>query len=113
MGLPLLFVVEYVVPDALASNEYVVPSELTYTWYPTRYVSVDAVHDSTTVRVLPAQDTVRVIDPGVVGRVVSRMIDCDERDHGVPEDPLRARPEIVFVPSPPVSVHARVVAVDE
>ena len=72
-----------------------------------------AVQPSVTVRVLPEQDTVRLIDAGVVGAVVSRMIDCGESDHGVPDAPLRARPEMVLVPLPDVRVQASVVAAAE
>ena len=51
----------------------------------------------------------RLIDAGVVGAVVSRMIDCGVSDHGVPASPTRARPLIVFVPCPLVSVQPSVV----
>ena len=61
------------------------------------------------MRVLPGHDTVRLIDAGAVGAVVSRMIDCAVSDHGVPAAPLRARAAIVFVPSPVARVHASVV----
>lgn len=72
-------------------------------------MSVDALHDRTTVRVLPAHESVRLSVAGVVGAVVSRMIDWDVRFHGVPLAPVRSRPEIVLVPFPDERVHASVV----
>ena len=66
-----------------------------------------AVHVRTTVRLEPAHETVREIDPGVVGAVVSRMIDLGVSDHGDDES-YRARPETVLRPSPAVKVQAAV-----
>ena len=69
-------------------------------------MSVEAVQVKVTLRVEPEHDTVRLKLPGVVGTVVSRMIDCGVRDHGVPLEPLRARPETVLLPLPDVRFHA-------
>ena len=76
-------------------------------------MSLAADHERLTVRVLPEHDTVRAKLPGVVGLVVSSTMLWGLSDHGMPELPLRARPEMVLTPSPLVSVHANVGLVDE
>ena len=68
---------------------------------------MEALHESVTVRVVPAHETARLTLPGMVGLVVSRMIDRLASDEYVPEVPFRTRAEMVFVPSPLSSVHAR------